>query len=147
HLERAGATYKANSVERFATGNPMNVTDLAVGPDGAIYFTMGGRGSQGGVYRIVYGNGEKAGDLQPQPLAAWSRANKQRELDQLKRLEPGAEPILAVANDSQKSALIRMRAANSLQAFGPRPDDATLIKWTKDKDPEFRAYAVWLLGV
>ena len=32
----------------------MNVTDLAVGPDGALYFTMGGRGSQGGVYRITY---------------------------------------------------------------------------------------------
>ena len=30
----------------------MNVTDLAVGPDGALYFTMGGRGTQGGVYRI-----------------------------------------------------------------------------------------------
>ena len=32
----------------------MYVTDLAVGPDGALYFTMGGRHSQGGVYRIRY---------------------------------------------------------------------------------------------
>ena len=33
-------------VERFCTGAPMNVTDLAVGPDGALYFTMGGRGTR-----------------------------------------------------------------------------------------------------
>src|SRR5262249_34613722 len=52
-LEREGASYNAK-VERFCTGNPMNVTDCAVGPDGALYFTMGGRGTQGGVYRIAF---------------------------------------------------------------------------------------------
>ena len=56
HLKRDGASYKGE-VEKFCTGAPMNVTDLAVGPDGAIYFTMGGRGTQGGVYRIRYDGG------------------------------------------------------------------------------------------
>src|SRR5262249_37293759 len=53
HLERRGAGYTGRA-EKFCQGAPMNVTDLTVGPDGALYFTMGGRGSQGGVYRIVY---------------------------------------------------------------------------------------------
>src|SRR5262249_44519740 len=52
--EKAGATYTGKA-EKFCTGAPMNVTDLAVGPDGALYFAMGGRGTQGGVFRIVYG--------------------------------------------------------------------------------------------
>ena len=32
----------------------MNVTDIAVGPDGCLYFCLGGRNTQGGVYRIVH---------------------------------------------------------------------------------------------
>ncbi len=52
HLERSGATYKGN-YEVFLEGLPMNVTDAEVGPDGAIYFATGGRGSQGAVFRIV----------------------------------------------------------------------------------------------
>jgi glucose/arabinose dehydrogenase len=47
-LQRDGATYKGKA-ERFCTGAPMNVTDLAVAPDGSLYFTLGGRGNQGGV--------------------------------------------------------------------------------------------------
>src|SRR5207244_11461641 len=91
HLERRGASYGAK-VERFCQGAPMNVTDLAVGPDGALYFTMGGRGSQGGVYRIVCeeGGGKKPAapdkgdakataryliETQDQPLSAWGREN------------------------------------------------------------------------
>ena len=63
-LERDGASYKAK-VERFCTGAPMNVTDCVVGPDGALYFTMGGRGTQGGVYRIV--------SATPPKLLRWPR--------------------------------------------------------------------------
>ena len=38
--------------EVFVEGRPLNATDLAVGPDGALYFCTGGRGTDGGVYRI-----------------------------------------------------------------------------------------------
>ena len=41
-LERDGAGYKANT-EVFLQGEPLNVTDLAVGPDGNLYFSTGGR--------------------------------------------------------------------------------------------------------
>src|SRR5207248_1116760 len=72
HLERDGASYKTK-VERFCAGAPMNVTDLGVGPNGALYFTMGGRGSQGGVYRIVR-TGPKQVRLDYQSNSAWGRA-------------------------------------------------------------------------
>jgi len=51
HLVPRGASYAA-AREEFAVGRPLNVTDLAVGPDGALYFTTGGRGTQSGLYRI-----------------------------------------------------------------------------------------------
>lgn len=53
HLERRGATY-GGTFEEFATGRPLNVTDLEIGPDGALWFTTGGRGSQSGLYRIAW---------------------------------------------------------------------------------------------
>ncbi|MCB1020961.1 MAG: heme-binding protein, partial [Acidobacteria bacterium] len=81
-----GATYKVEGKPfDFVYGEPLNVTDLEVGPDGLVYFTMGGRDTQGGFYRVNY-KGQKAnwdalpkdGVLavvrQPQPLSAWGNA-------------------------------------------------------------------------
>ncbi len=53
HLQPNGATYTA-SFEPFIQGRPLNVTDLAVGPDGALYFVTGGRGIQSGLYRVSW---------------------------------------------------------------------------------------------
>ena len=43
HLEPDGSTYKAVK-EEFVSRTPLPLTDAAVGPDGALYFTIGGRG-------------------------------------------------------------------------------------------------------
>ncbi len=53
HLKPQGASYTATS-ELFATGRPLNVTDVTFGPDGAMYFITGGRGTQSGLYRVSY---------------------------------------------------------------------------------------------
>lgn len=49
--EPEGAGYKASATE-LVTGQPLNCTDIEVGPEGAVYFTTGGRGTQGGLYRV-----------------------------------------------------------------------------------------------
>jgi putative heme-binding domain-containing protein len=53
HLEPNGASFKG-SVETFVRGEPLNVTDLEVGPDGALYFITGGRGTRSRLYRVSY---------------------------------------------------------------------------------------------
>jgi len=53
HLRPDGAGYRGTK-KIFATGKPLPVTDIAVGPDGAMYFTTGGRGMQSNLYRIRY---------------------------------------------------------------------------------------------
>jgi putative heme-binding domain-containing protein len=53
HLEENGASYKGTQ-ETFITGRPMSVTDGCIGPDGALWFTTGGRGTQSGLYRVGY---------------------------------------------------------------------------------------------
>jgi putative heme-binding domain-containing protein len=53
HLQKRGQSY-VGVQETFASGRPLNVTDGAVGPDGALWFITGGRGTQSGLYRISY---------------------------------------------------------------------------------------------
>ena len=48
-----GASYRAVRSE-FAWSKPLGVTDAVIGADGAMYFTVGGRGSQSALYRITY---------------------------------------------------------------------------------------------
>ncbi|MCB0687263.1 MAG: chitobiase/beta-hexosaminidase C-terminal domain-containing protein, partial [Saprospiraceae bacterium] len=57
-LEPDGSSYKG-SYEIFVTGQPLNVTDMVVGDDGALYFTTGGNGTDTGLFRIKY-NGKKS---------------------------------------------------------------------------------------
>ena len=40
--------------ETFLKGRPLNVTDIAVGPDGCLYIITGGRGTESSLYRIRY---------------------------------------------------------------------------------------------
>ena len=54
HLKPEGSTYTATK-ETFITGSPLPVTDAIIHPgDGAMYFTIGGRRVQSGVYRVTY---------------------------------------------------------------------------------------------
>ncbi|MDB5296560.1 MAG: putative heme-binding protein [Phycisphaerales bacterium] len=57
-LEPSGSTYTATR-EEFVSGSPLPLTDIVVRPqDGAMYFTIGGRKAQSGLYRITYTGAE-----------------------------------------------------------------------------------------
>ncbi len=68
HLEPDGASY-TGSFEEFVAGQPLPLTDLAVGDDGALYFTTGGRRVQSGLYRVTY-----VGDEDTAPVAGGNKA-------------------------------------------------------------------------
>lgn len=53
HLKPQGASYAATK-EEFVTGGPLPVSDAIIGKDGAMYFTIGGRRVQSGLYRVTY---------------------------------------------------------------------------------------------
>jgi putative heme-binding domain-containing protein len=73
HLRPDGASYSAET-ETFITGRPLNVTDGCIGPDGALWFITGGRGTQSGLYRVTH-----PGTTAPAP-AGVSEKNPLREL-------------------------------------------------------------------
>lgn len=54
HLKPEGATY-SGTFETFAQAAPLPATDIVIHPkDGAMYFAIGGRRVQSGLYRITY---------------------------------------------------------------------------------------------
>ncbi len=57
HLKPQGASYTATK-EEFVTGGPLPVSDAIIGKDGAMYFTIGGRRVQSGLYRVTYAGKE-----------------------------------------------------------------------------------------
>ena len=66
------------------------MTDLAVGPDGALYFTTGGRRTQSGLYRVSWVGGEVAGGpLEPLEAGAGARELR-RGLEELHAPAPEA---------------------------------------------------------
>ncbi len=62
HLQPHGASYTATS-EVFVEGKPLPLTDAVIGADGAMYFTIGGRGTQSGLYRVTYEGDESTAQV------------------------------------------------------------------------------------
>ncbi|MBT6849250.1 MAG: heme-binding protein, partial [Planctomycetaceae bacterium] len=66
HFTPAGSSYTAVK-EEFLSRTPLPLTDITIGPDGAMYFTIGGRGAQSELYRVTY-RGNELITSQPNPI-------------------------------------------------------------------------------
>jgi putative heme-binding domain-containing protein len=64
HLKPEGSSY-TGTFEAFVTGRPLPVTDICVNTDGNLYFTIGGRGTQSGLYRVSYTGSESTAPAGP----------------------------------------------------------------------------------
>lgn len=53
HMKPEGSAYTAEK-EEFISGSPLPLTDLIIHPDGSMYFAIGGRKTQSGLYRVTY---------------------------------------------------------------------------------------------
>jgi putative heme-binding domain-containing protein len=74
HLTPDGSSYKGEA-EEFLNGSPLPLTDVVVNPkDGALYFTIGGRKTQSGLYRVTYTGKESTEPFQGDDGGASARA-------------------------------------------------------------------------
>jgi putative heme-binding domain-containing protein len=65
HLKPSGATY-TGELEEFVAGTPLALTDIVVNPtDGAMYFAVGGRNTQSGLYRVTYAGDDSTAQVVP----------------------------------------------------------------------------------
>jgi putative heme-binding domain-containing protein len=69
HMAPNGATYTATK-EDFLSGGPLPITDAIIHPaDGAMYFAIGGRKVQSGLYRVTYTGKESTAPSKPAKVA------------------------------------------------------------------------------
>lgn len=149
---RVGATYLGKSLD-FVLGEPLNVTDLDIGPDGFLYFSTGGRMTSGGLYRVRYESPQPASAAtplesvldQPMPRSAWGKLALSRARDAMgDRWGPSLE--LAALNMALAPER-RLWAIEALQVYGPAPDLRLLRRLARDREPEVRARAALLMGL
>lgn len=159
-LEPDGSVWKSEPIE-FATGSGQfgfAPTDMAVGRDGSLFVSVGGRGTRGGVYRIVFEENEEDDSLSVpdaaseladidhvlravQPDSSWSRA---RWMPKAARL--GKSAFVEAAVDSGRTAIERVRAIEILTENFGGLDHPTAIRISEAKDAVVRARAAWSVG-
>jgi len=93
HIEPSGSSYKAVK-EEFVSRTPLPLTDAAVGPDGALYFTVGGRGTQSELFRVTYQGTESVAPVDGKDLPGAELRALRHKIEELHRA--GADPVTAV---------------------------------------------------
>ncbi len=135
HMEPDGSTYKG-SVETFITGTPLPVADAIIHPeDGAMYFVIGGRKVQSGLYRVTYQGKEST-----KPYVHKTQANELTRLRrQLETLHVGSNPKaleLAWPHVDHSDRFVRWAALMAIQRL---PTKQWASKALKEKDHGKRA--------
>ncbi len=152
-LVAQGAGFRAaKEKDEFVHGEPLNVTDLEVGPDGFVYFTIGGRMTEGG----FFASATRAKSRSPRPPASSpSSASRSRFRagDGRRSRRPGRRWARRSAPSSrswrgtrQPRASIANRRCYILQRHGPKPGSDLLEALVADKDAKVRAAAVYVAG-
>ena len=72
HLSPDGASY-TGELEEFLSATPLPLTDVVINPvDRAMYFTIGGRRTQSGLYRVTYDGDQRSAEGDAAPISAVS---------------------------------------------------------------------------
>ncbi|MEX2113277.1 MAG: hypothetical protein WD845_08835 [Pirellulales bacterium] len=153
-LEPAGATYRSQ-VETFvqATGNDgFAPCDLAIGPAGDLFIAIGGRRTQGSVFRVRATDAvptpgkSSAGEMEQvlaaqQPLTSWSRARWKPLAERL-----GISAFQSAAEDASLPLDQRVRAIEIVVELCGGPDTVWAARLAQSPHAALRARIAWALG-
>ena len=142
HLKAEGSSYTATK-EEFVTGAPLPITDAIIHPsDGAMYFTIGGRKVQSGLYRVTY-----VGDESTKLVGHSPRANEARELRRSLEAFHGRQNRKAVKTAwphlSDDDRFIRFAARTALEH---QPVETWSEKALTESDPKKQIQAMLALA-
>ncbi|WP_153556825.1 c-type cytochrome [Roseimaritima sediminicola] len=142
HLKPEGSTYTATK-EEFVTGAPLPITDAIIHPDdGAMYFTIGGRKVQSGLYRVTY-----VGDESTEPVRHTPATNEARELRRSLERFHGRQDRSAVATAwphlSHDDRFIRFAARTALEH---QPVETWADRALTEPDPKKQVEALLALA-
>jgi len=115
HMTPDGSSY-TGTFESFATSAPMAATDLVIHPDGAMYFTVGGRKTQSALYKLSYkGTESTAATKQQDPPAAIAARKLRKDLESYHVKSSDAAIAPAVAQLGNPDRALRTAARIALE--------------------------------
>jgi putative heme-binding domain-containing protein len=138
HLTPDGATYRATK-EEFLSGSPLPLTDAIINPrDGAMYFAIGGRKVQSGLYRVTYVGDES---IAPQSSAVTSTPERDLRLS-LERFHGKRTPEAidkAWPHLGHKDRFVRWAARTALEH---QPLGSWKDRMLRESDPKIQIEAI-----
>ncbi len=138
HLEPAGASYTAVK-EEFVSGAPLPLTDAIINPsDGAMYFAIGGRKVQSGLYRVTY-VGEESTAPAPIPPAANAARDDRRRLEAFHGRQDPAAVEAAWPHLSSPDRFMRWAARTALEH---QPAASWAQNALQESDPQKQVEAI-----
>jgi len=142
HLTPSGSSYVATK-EEFVTGAPLPITDAIIHPqDGAMYFTIGGRRVQSGLYRVTY-----VGDESTAPVEHKPTTNEARQIRQQLEVFHGKHDEKAIATAwpklADKDRFIRFAARTAIEH---QPVETWSEKALTEADPAKQVVALLALA-
>lgn len=132
HLQPHGSTYTATK-EEFVARNALPLTDVVAAPDGAMYFTVGGRGTQSELYRVTYRGDESTSptQLQDGQFASQRRERRQTEIRTPKKAQQDRARIVEALHSSDR--FVRYAGFVGASKTAPFPDGLASLKTPQAK--------------
>jgi putative heme-binding domain-containing protein len=151
HLEPNGSTYKGSwenflapkSLRATEGKTPLNLTDALIGSDGAMYFTVGGRGTQANLYRVTYEGTDSTAAVDPHD-ADGREARALRH--QLEAFDGKVDPKAIDFSWPQLASPDRMIRYAARIAIESQPVDQWRSRVLAEKDPEAAITALLALA-
>ena len=142
HLKADGSTYSATK-EEFVTGAPLPITDAIIHPqDGAMYFTIGGRRVQSGLYRVTYVGDESTDPVRAEPSKSKARETRHK-LEAFHGKQDANAIDIAWPYLSHKDRFIRTAARTAVEH---QPTDTWADKALTESDPAKQVEALLALS-
>ncbi|MEZ6090235.1 MAG: c-type cytochrome [Pirellulaceae bacterium] len=144
HLIPDGSSYTARS-ELFVAGVPLPVTDATVGSDGHLYFTVGGRGTQSGLYRVRYVGSQSTAPMQTAALPSdiVEARGTRAKLESFHGLKDDAAVDTAWPHLSSTDRFIRNAARVAIES---QPVDSWAKRMFDESDPQAKITAAVALA-
>ena len=142
HLKSKGSTYTATK-EEFVTGAPLPITDAIIHQgDGAMYFTIGGRRVQSGLYRVTYTGDESTELVKAAPKTSVARTVR-HSLEAFHGKQDSAAIAAAWPRLSDEDRFVRFAARTAVEH---QPTEEWADKALTESDPAKQVEALLALA-
>lgn len=142
HLKPDGSSYTATK-EEFVTGAPLPITDAIIHPqDGAMYFTIGGRRVQSGLYRVTYVGDESTELVEAEPMTT-EALELRRSLEKFHGRQDSNAVKVAWPHLPSGDRFIRWAARTAIEH---QPVETWADKALTESDPEIQVEALLALA-